>query len=217
MVTRGFIDGEYQDGEIRGLVLVLGMRNMGKTTEACRLLTICTGGVFFFDTLSKHAHIFPDYKVFSESAPLLAYLRVNRGRRFHVLYQPRGGNLNQHFADACKIAKAIGWMIFCVDEIDKLCSPSYGDTRMPPELYDLVNYGRHYRVSMIATARRPKSVAPGYRDEAEFRVFRLKADTAESIRGDIGDEAAAQVVNLDKYYYLRFLPDADPELCGGPR
>jgi hypothetical protein len=214
---RGFIDGEYQDGEIRGLNLLLGVRNSGKTTEMDRLLSLCTGGVLFFDTLSKHGQVLTGYKVIGEPEQLVAYLRANRGRRYHVLYQPRRGNLDQHFSDVCTIVKAIGWMIFAVDEIDKLCGARFGDSRMPPCLYELVNYGRHHRVSMIATARWPKSVAPGYRNEAELRVFRLKAETADAIRGDLGDEAAARAITLDRFYYLRILPDADPELCGGPR
>lgn len=215
-VTRGFIDGEYQDGEIRGINLLLGMRGMGKTSLADRLLSACTGGVIFFDTLSKHAAVLQGYKVISQPGELRDYLELNRGRRFHVLYQPRTGNLDQHFKEVCTIVQVIGWMIFCVDELDKLCGPRWGDARMCPELYELVNYGRHFRVSMIATARRPSRVAAGYRDEAELRIFRLKADVAESIKGDIGETAVNQVVKLPKFFYLHCVEDSDPVLCGGP-
>ncbi len=216
-MSRGFIDGEYQDGELRGLTLCLGVRGSGKTTEMGRLMNECTGGVLFFDPLSKHASLLPGAIIIGQPAPLAEYLRPNRGRRFRVIYQPRSGNLDQHFRDVCRIVQAFGWMIFGVDEIDKVCGARYSPAYMPPELYDLVNYGRHHRVSMIAAARRPTSVPPGYRDEAELRVFTLKRDVAERIEGDIGKDAVEQVVKLPKFYYMRFALDADPILCGGPR
>lgn len=217
-MSRGFIDGEYQDGELRGLVFLVGRRGFGKTTEMDRLLQTCTGGVLFFDTLSKHATVFPGYIVFAQPGPLVDYLRVNRGRRFRVLYQPRKGNLDQHFREVCRIIKTFGWMIFGVDELDKLCGARWGDARMPPEFYDLVNYGRHARVSMIATARRPQGVAAGFKAECEYRIFRLKDQKAlDSVALDIGEAHIPQIRQLDKYYYLKCSEDDDPILCGGPR
>lgn len=216
-MSRGFIDGEYQDGELRGLTLCLGMRGFGKTTHVADLLNQCTGGMLCFDPTAKHAHLFPGSIVFRDADSIIPYLRVNRGRRFRIIVQPRRGELDQHFRKVCSIVDIFGWMIFAVDEIDKVCGARYGDTRMPPELYQLVNYGRHSRVSMIATARRPTSVPPGYRDEAELRVFALKRDVAERLEGDIGKEAVEQIVKLPKFYYLRCAPDSDPILCGGPR
>lgn len=215
---RGFIDGEYQDEEIRGLVFLCGMRGMGKTTEMDRLLSLCTGGVLFFDTVSKHAGVFRGYAIFSEPGPLESYLRLNRGRRFRVLYQPRRGNLDTHFQKVCTIVRAMGWMIFAVDEVDKLSGARWGETRMCPEFYHLVNYGRHERVSMIATARRPKAAPAGFRGEAEMRVFRLKEVGAiDYFAEEMGDETAARLRTLPKYYYLHCVQDGDPILCGGPR
>lgn len=217
-MTRGFVDGEYQDGELRGLVFLVGRRGTGKTTEMNRLLQQCTGGVIFFDTLSKHGDIFPGYVVFGEPAPVVEYLRVNRGRRFRILYQPRQGDLDGHFRAVCKIVRAFKWMIFGVDELDKLCGARWGDARMPPELYHLVNYGRHERISMIATARRPRAVARGYTAEAEMYLFHLKERADIDYFADlIGEETAERLRSLEKYYYLRCLPDQEPILCGGPR
>lgn len=217
-MNRGFIDGEYQDGEIRGLVFLVGRRGFGKTTLMNQLLQECSGGVVFFDTLSKHAGVFPGYVVFSEPGPMMDYLRPNRGRRFRVLYQPRHGSLDKHFQVVCEIVKHFGWMIFGVDEIDKLCGARFGDTRMPPGLYDLVNYGRHARVSMIATARRPQGVAAGFKQECEYRVFRVKPGAAlDAVTMDVGEEHASQIASLEKYYYLRCSEDEEPVLCGGPR
>lgn len=216
-MARGFIDGEYQDGEIRGIHFLIGRRGFGKTTEMDRKLSLCGGGVIFFDTLSKHASVLKDYRVISQPGDLQKYLEPNRGRRYRILYQPREGNLDMHFRAVSLIVLAFGWMIYGVDEIDKLCGARWGDRRMPPELYDLVNYGRHHRVSMIATARRPQTVARAFVDEAELHVFNVKPAVADYLKEDIGPENVPRITKLEKYYYLHCLPDEEPVLRGGPR
>ncbi len=214
--ARGFVDGEYQDGEIRGLVFLCGMRGMGKTTEMDRLLALCAGGVVFFDTLSKHADVLKGYRVIDQPGALKEYLIANKGRRFRVLYQPRRGDLDAHFRAVCQIVAAIGWMILGVDELDKLCGPRWGDSRMPPELYHLVNYGRHERVSMIATARRPRAVARGYTAESEMRLFHIKERADIDYFADlIGEEDADRLRTLDKYQYLVSKDDGPAEIRGG--
>lgn len=218
MYNRGFVDGEYQDGEIRGLVFCCGRRGMGKTTEMDRLLSQCAGGVLFFDTLSKHADVFKGYKVISQPGPLVEYLKPNRGRRFRVLYQPVSGDLDEHFEAVCKIVRAIGWMIFGIDELDKLCGPRFGDSRMCPGFYYLVNYGRHVRVSMIATARRPRAVARGYTAEAEMRLFHMKERADIDYFEDlIGEEHAARIRDLPPYVYLICGETGDAQLRNGER
>jgi hypothetical protein len=215
---RGFVDGEYQDGEIRGLVFICGMRGMGKTTEMDRLLGLCGGGVVFFDSLSKHAEILEGYKVLSQPGDLEEYLRVNQGRRFHVLYQPRKGKLDHHFQSVCLCVRLFGAMILAIDELDKLCGPRWGDTRMCPELDHLVNYGRHEKVSMIATARRPTGVARGYTAEAELRLFKIKEQGYIDYFADlVGKEDAARLRTLEKFQFLHCKDDSEAELCGGRR
>ena len=183
-MSRGFIDGEYQDGELRGLNFLVGRRGTGKTTEMDRLLgeSVQAGAYFLRHALETYAGIFHGYIVISQPANLEAYLRLNRGRQFRVLYQPRSGSLDDHFRSVCRVVRAFGWMIFGIDELDKLCGARWGDARMPPELSHLVNYGRHERVSMIATARRPRAVARGYTAESEMRLFNMteRADIATS-------------------------------------
>lgn len=217
-MTRGFIEGEYQDGEVRGLLLLIGKRGTGKTTEMDRLFSGCGGGVIFFDTLSKHSEVLQGYRVIASPGELVDYLRPNRGRRFRILYQPREGDLDLHFRAVCAIVRAYGWMIFGVDELDKLCGARFGDTRMCSELYFLVNYGRHVRVSMVATARRISTVAPGYRDEADIRAFCLAGQSnIEFFEKEWGKEYAAQLRSLSKFYFLRRAEDEEPQMMGGPR
>ena len=216
---RGFIDGEYQDGEVRGCTFLAGKRGMGKTTEMARLLSQCGGGVIFFDSLSKHAPYFPTFKMISQPGDLEAYLRANRGRRFQVLYQPRSGDLGNHFQAVCVIVRAFGSMVFAVDELDMLCGSRWGDARMPPEFYHLVNFGRHERVSMLATARRPMSVARGFTSQCgEMRLFLIteKADT-KYFEDYIGADDARRLGTLPKFQFLHWIDGGETTLRGGKK
>jgi hypothetical protein len=216
---RGFIDGEYQDGELRGCVFLAGKRGMGKTTQMDRLLSGCSGGVLFFDSLSKHAGVLKGYHVISEPGPLRDYLLLYRGRPCRVLYQPRAGSLDAHFQAVCLIVRAVGWLILAIDELDKLCGPRWGDSRMCPELYHLVNYGRHDRVSLVATARRPTSVARGYTSEClAMHLFRIteKADL-KYFEDYIGAANAARLPGLAPYQFLAWQEMGEAELKGGRR
>jgi hypothetical protein len=218
-MSRGFIDGEYQDGELRGCIFLAGKRGMGKTTEMGRLLSLCSGGVLFFDPLSRHESVLPGYRIVSQPGELAEYLKVNRGRRFRVLYQPRSGDPVAHFQAVCAIVRAIGWMILGIDELDMVTGPRWGDSRMPPEFYHLVNYGRHVRVSMLATSRRPMSVPRGFTSQCmEMRLFGMteRADL-KYFEDYIGQEDAQRLATLQKYQFLHWTGDGPARLCGGKR
>jgi len=217
--VRGFIDGEYQDGPLRGCTFVAGERGMGKTTLVANLLSVCDGGVMFFDPLARHESLLPGRKLFFQPGPLQEYLRINRERRFKVLYQPRDGDIDEHFRALCLIARAFGRMIFAVDELDMFCGPRWGDRRMPPCFYDLVNYGRHAQVSMIATARYPMSVPRGFTSQcAQMYLFHeTEPDHITYFRRYIGSADALSLSALEKYQYLHWNGDGPAQLCGGRR
>jgi hypothetical protein len=184
-----------------------------------RLLSLCAGGVIFFDSLSRHEAALKGYSLFSQPGDLEKYLRVNRGRRFRILYQPRAGSVHEHFCAVCTIVRAFGSMIFGVDELDMLCGSEWGASRMPPEFYHLDNYGRHCKVSMLATARRPMSVARGFTSQClQMRLFGMteRADL-KYFEDYIGEEDARRLASLDKYQFLLWTGDGPAQLCGGRR
>ena len=218
-MARGFIDGEYQDGEIRGLTFLAGERGMGKTTEMIRLAKQCTGAEIFFDYTGMHAKLMPEFKVFSHPAPLEEYFRANRGRRVRVCYVPMDDQQEIHLQAVCRIARAFGWMILFIDEIDMCCGT--GKRGMTDELYYLVHCGRHCRVSMLATARDPATMPIRFRSQcAAMRIFRTTEDRYVEYFGDkIGKANAAKLPGLKKTYFLHWQAgdiEASP-VCGGPR
>ncbi len=156
-MARGFIEGEYQDGEIRGLTFLAGMRGMGKTTETARLLSQCAGGALFFDTTGNHP--FKGYKTFTQPDDLVKYLKANHNRRFRIRYVTTDEHAEEHFVRVCSIVRWARWMVFAVDEVDTFCGPEHGAKQMPMPLYNLAHFGRHYRVSMLVTARDPASLS----------------------------------------------------------
>jgi hypothetical protein len=221
-VERGFIDGEYQDGELRGLGFLAGERGMGKTTEMIRLVEQCTGQVIFFDTIGTHEHLLraKGFVPFSNPERLQAYLRKNRGRRVRVCYVPQDEYPDVHCAAVCLMVRAFGWMILCIDEIDTFCGAEHGVKGMPMELYNLAHYGRHYRVSMLCTARDPASLSIRFRSQCgSMRIFRTTEDRyVDYFKARIGKVNAGKLVTLQKTYFLHWRAgEIDAPVEGGPR
>jgi hypothetical protein len=193
---------------------------MGKTTEAIRLVEQCSGPVIFFDTVGKHASLLRGFKVFNQPGPLKDYLLANRGRRARVCYVPLDEFPEQHMIAVATMVRAFGSMIFCVDEIDTFCGSEWGPKGMPIELYNLAHYGRHYRVSMLATARDPASLSIRFRSQCEFmRLFRTDEERyVKYFEARIGKANAAKLPGLAKTYFLLWQSGKlDAPISGGPR
>ena len=215
-MARGFIEGEYQDGEIRGLTFLAGMRGMGKTTETARLLSQCAGGALFFDTTGNHP--FKGYKTFTQPDDLVKYLKANHNRRFRIRYVTTDEHAEEHFVRVCSIVRWARWMVFAVDEVDTFCGPEHGAKQMPMPLYNLAHFGRHYRVSMLVTARDPASLSIKFRSQCgTMRLFRVDEERyIKYFEGRIGRANAAKLPTLEKYQYLHWESGtSEARLCGG--
>jgi hypothetical protein len=218
-LERGFIDGEYEDAGIRGCNFIVGQRNSGKTFEMARRLNACLGGCVLFDSLSRNQHALKGGELFTEPAQLDAALMANRGRRFRFTYQPRSGSRDEHFEAVCNLARAYGWFILAIDEIDAVCGSRFGESRMPPGLNHLVNYGRHDRISLIACARKPQRVSKDYLGEClNISVFYTSEFAAiKNIEEFIGPEDAARIRGLGRFEYLDWTEPGPAVLSKGGR
>lgn len=217
---RGIVDGEYQDGELRGLTFIAGQRGMGKTTEAIRLVEQCSGPVVFFDTMGRHASLLHGFKVFSQPGPMKEYMLANRGRRARIVYVPLDVQPLQHLVAVCLMVRAFGSMIFCIDEIDEFCGQEFGARGMPDELYNLCHYGRHFQVSMLCTARDPVSLSKRFRSQCAFmRIFRTDEEAyVKYFAARIGKANAAKLPTLPQTYFLFWQSGSSAaEIRGGPR
>jgi hypothetical protein len=202
---RGFIDGEYQDGELYGRNFIAGKSGTGKTTEMARLISQCGGGAVFFDPLSKHEPILPGFRLFHQPGDVSDYLRINRDRRYRILYQPRSGKVAEHFQALCLIVRAFGKVAFAVDELDMVSGPQWGSSWMAPEFYSLVNYGRHEGVIILATARYPNSVPRGFTSQcSELRLFAMTEPKHLRYFEEYIGQGVEQLRRLAKFQFLHF-------------
>jgi hypothetical protein len=222
-LTRGFIDGEWQDGEVRGRTFIAGEAGMGKTTEMLRLVFQCTGAVLFFDTAGTHADRLRarGFITMHQPGTLKDYLLANLGRRVRVVYVPLD-DPDEHMHEVATIvralAKCFGGMIFAVDEIDMCCGT--GKRGMDPALYYLAQLGRHVHVSMICTARDPATLPIRFRSQcSSMRLFRTNENIyLEYFAKRIGKANAARLQTLQKTYYLHWQAGSlEAPIKGGPR
>jgi hypothetical protein len=225
--SHGFIDGEYQDGEIRGRVFMCGASGYGKTFEMLRLVGQCRGGAVFYDSTGRHSIKGAVYV--HQPAELKRELRRRLNSRFRVVYQPMNGELMEHFRAVCIIVEAFAGMTFAVDEIDEYCGPEWGQSRVPPELYKLVHFGRHAGtpglerrgVALLYTARIPTSVARCLTSQAsELRLFHEhEPEYVKYYSKVIHSRANAEkLFTLPKYsFYIWHNDGNEPALAGGVR
>lgn len=201
----GFIDGEWCDGEVAGLGAVFGLRRMGKTTEVIRLANQCRGTVVLWDYTGNHARLLRGADTLYQPGQLKAQLLARSARsRLAIRYVPRDRSFSEHFRAVCAICAAVGDLVLVVDEVDSVCGAQWGQTRMCPELYELVHMGRHHHVSMLVTARDTASVPVNLRSQCDtFRLFRTTEQGYIDYLGKrIGKQNAARLPSLPQYNYL---------------
>jgi hypothetical protein len=212
---RGFIDGEYQDGEFRGRCFIGGQSGYGKTTELVRLAEQCAGSVVLFDFLGTH-HLSRSVTC-RQPGELKEEIR-NRPDRFRVLYQPMRGELDEHFRAVCRILCAVHCVCFAVDELDNFCDAKWGSKRVPPEFYEICQYGRHRRVACAATARMPMQVARAFTSQCqEMRLFHMDERThLDYFKTRCEKSVLDRLPALPKYQYLLWHNDgSQPVLMTG--
>lgn len=201
----GFIDGEYCDGEVAGLGAVFGLRRMGKSTEVIRLANQCRGTVIFWDYTGNHGGLVNSATTVHQPGKLKDVLRARTARkRLAVRYVPRDREFVEHFRAMCAICAAVGDLVLIVDEVDAVCGAQWGQTRMCPELYELVHMGRHHHVSMMVTARDTASVPINLRSQCDtFRLFRTtEQGYIDYLAKRIGKQNALRLPSLPQYEYL---------------
>lgn len=108
--------------------------------------------------------------------------------QLRVVYQPTAGDVVEHWEYVGWLCCAAQNLILLADEIDKVCTPGVPTIHSPywkgntrgPVLKEIVDYGRHRRIAMIAIARAPQSVWIRLRGQCErMLVFRM-SNTCES-------------------------------------
>jgi hypothetical protein len=209
----GFIDNEWQDGGIRGRVLICGKPGSGKSylldkrIRGCRrVILFNTANVDSFDGLpftraSRPAEL---KRMMLESFP---------DKPLRVIYAPMTGKKLEHFDAVCKILVAFGQtegskanVVFAVDEIDVFMS---ANDPGPESFYELTNYGRHLRVAMVGTTRNTVAVSRQYTSMlTEIDIFSMTEPRYLKYFEDVcGAAVSDRVPLLGKHEYIRWMAD----------
>jgi hypothetical protein len=140
----------------------------------------------------------------SEPSQLRDIIAADFDGDWRVLYTPTGGNGLEHFEAVNKIVRFAGNCLYAIDEVDKFQQPAYA----PPELYELLNYGRHVQVAMIGTARRSAQVSKEYTyGLSEICAFRTTEPGDLEYLEKKAAGAGAILPTLGQYEYLRWMDD----------
>lgn len=156
--------------------------------------------------------------VVSKPSELLAFVREHLNGDFRILYAPKHGNMMQHWRAVGSIAKAAGDLLLVIDEIGMLCQ---GGRFKPdakgrdPILEELVHFGRHRELTIIATAQLPPDVALDYRALCtEMRMFRTIEPTHVEYLAKKAGSATEQLPDLQKYAFVWWKDDGETLLVG---
>jgi hypothetical protein len=143
------------------LILIIGRRGSGKSTylRARFLAERGYNGKYMFDTLAEHVGT-KDF-VPGVASGIWAtdfshgwFGKIEQLKK--VIFVPRPGvSLNSRFSEfvnAVHIQE--GKKLIALEEVDKFCSPTHAH----PALNDLIEYSRHYQISLVVTSRRVAQV-----------------------------------------------------------
>lgn len=205
---------EAMHGErVNEIAVIIGIKGAGKSTQARRLLE-GRERVIIIDPMWEHTQgvLVTSYR------DLVDYIRPRRFMRYRVVLRTQSAEDRDAAIALATMGTPDdpplpGCTIF-IDEIDKLCSPS----SLPAHLQRLVNYGRHYRVSLIAAARRPKRIHHDVTANADRILVGKVQEPADLdyLADYIGETLAARARALQKPQFVEWPKDA-PASAGRDR
>jgi hypothetical protein len=202
----GFIDDEWQDGGVRGRVFIVGLPGSGKSELLYRRVRGCSRVVVFDPVAARTIAQLVEKDGFlrvSQPSELRDLIAENFDGSFRVVYTPTQGDGLKHFESVNAIVRLAGRMVYAVDEVDKYQEPGWA----PPELYELLNYGRHVQVAMIGTARRGAQTSKEYTyGLSEICAFSFsEPGDLKYFEGKCGVAVADVIPSLGKYEYIRWM------------
>jgi len=187
------------------IAIVFGKRGSGKTVKATNLVAD-ESRVLFYDTL---CHDYTDGVIVDSLEELKAFWRkVYRGS-FRIIYRPT--DPQGDFPEICRLVYEAGDIYFVVEEVDMFFK---GDTTSP-EFRQIIQRGRHARVSLVGVTQRPKGFGRLLTSQVhDFYVFRVTEPVdADYFRERLSQDAAGKLAGLGQYQYLHYIDrDASYEI-----
>ncbi len=184
------------------IIVVLGRKGSGKTYYAKYRVRGATR-VLFYDPMRQFSEC---GVIVNEALTFLEYLEKNQSGVFRVVYQPEldiedEDGLQREFLTACKIANCLSNYWLVLDEIDQYAS----DRKKGNILKNLINRGRHYGASILATTIRYTDTGRSLTAQAdEIISFNThEPRDVEYLRAYFGP-LADDLNKLKPYHYIRY-------------
>lgn len=172
------------------------MRGHGKTTLASTFLKKPEKPIICLDLFNQ----FNGKRTFTSSRDLLKHLIKTGGANikeplFISIFE------KEDFSILCKTAIEHQNLCLILDEVDMFDSPHSQDR----EFKKLIHYGRHYKVDLVTTSRRPHNVSRDLTSQTEmFYVFKVIEERDLKYFEALDGRLPAQIQPLQKFEYLEF-------------
>lgn len=186
------------------VVMVFGIKGSGKTNFIKHYIyTHPEERYIIYD--HQYEHRIDKYSVLIHNLQELRHIDLNRGltRKNKIIMRGKLGLSSTKAFDTFWLfaASCHGWTIV-FDEIDKCCSAHY----IPAGLYDIVQFGRHTRVSLLCGARRPANVHHDITSQANLIITHRISEPRDLkyIADYCGQEVAEMAPKLELGEFVRY-------------
>jgi hypothetical protein len=154
-----------------------------------------------------------------------ALARAGKRGMVHLVYQPTGGDMVEHWEHVAWLCIAAGHLILVADEVDGICSAGspkdansdyWKKFKRKPALDHIVNFGRHAPIAFVGVSRAPQDVWRRLRGQSgRMLVFSMDDDLEmDALRSRLGRHTEI-LPGLKKYEYIDWHDDGAVSLGGG--
>lgn len=169
--------------------VVLGMKGSGKSSYL-KAETRKIERLLIWDYLREYE----DGRVVYSLEELIPLLAKSYGSKFRLIFRPSGGDIAEVFDRFSRAAYCMKEMTLVLEEVDKISDPSF----MSEGFQELINYGRHKKIDIIAASRRAHCVPRDLTANADVIVsfFQQEPRDVKYISDFMGADAAERVRTL---------------------
>ena len=165
------------------LVCVFGLRGTGKSVWVNRLATGYKKKALVFDTLGEIA-----------------------GKTPYDFYAPVARDEVDELCQIIDFTRQKGYKLLVIDEANRYAEPK--PKPLPPCLRDLVDYSRHWKLTVCWVARRPIQVHSDIIELSDYLVlFRLTGRLDRTYLDSLATGLGEAVFTLPDWHYILVNPD----------